>query len=547
MPNPNTIEYSSSTQSGAFLRKGNFYLGVTDQDYGPTEVTGFYNGVTFSSGYLTYIWDGTEIRYNLSNDDSSLINFLSGRANVQFSSLTASLLWSVTQSNLFVINKNYENIVTDGLVLNLDSSFLASYPRTGNTWYDVVTGSYSALLQNGSIYNQQSDGIIDLDGIDDRITISNFVIPNNFSMEFWMYIGITTGFIHYFMLNNLVFFGGVWVNPSLNNPFFWHTRSDTVYDLYSTVTPVINRFNNITITCEFTGTNYIKRIYMNGRFGGSQTVPGINLLNTPLTWYIAGSNAPNVPSKVQVFKMYNRPISDQEVLQNYQSTYTRFTGENIVTAGLVAHLDASLLQSFSTASNTWFNVSGTGSNATLINGPTYSSADGGSIFFDGLNDYANFVSSSTLGREWTMSAWFNCFTQSGGEGIFNVFSANSTEDFYGSGVYVSSLFGTKRSVGWYLDNNWRVTANNVWQVNTWTHLVATVQGRVHRYYVNGNLVLNYTSSGDPPVVLLGSIGRLHTSTRYFPGRISQYLAYNRALSQAEIIQNFNATKARYGL
>lgn len=115
------------------------------------------------------------------------------------------------------------------------------------------------------------------------------------------------------MLSSLVFYGGVWVNPSLNNPFFWHTRSDTTYDLYSTVTPVINRFNNITITCEFTGTNYIKRIYMNGRFGGSQTVPDINLLNTPLTWYIASSNAPNVSSKVQVFKMYNRPISGQEV------------------------------------------------------------------------------------------------------------------------------------------------------------------------------------------------------------------------------------------
>ena len=236
MPNPNTIKYSSSTQSGVFLRKGNFYLGVTDQDYGPSENTGYFNGVTFSSGYLSYLWDGSEIRYSLSSDDSSLISFLSGRSNIQFSSLTASLLWSVTQSNLFVLQKNYENIVTDGLVLNLDSSFLASYPRTGNTWYDVVTGSYSALLQNGSIYNQQSDGIIDLDGIDDRITISNFVIPNNFSMEFWMHIGITTGFIHYFMLSNLVFFGGVWVNPSLNNPFFWHTRSVTTYDLYSTVT-----------------------------------------------------------------------------------------------------------------------------------------------------------------------------------------------------------------------------------------------------------------------------------------------------------------------
>jgi hypothetical protein len=105
MPNPNVILYSTATQSGA-LRKGNFYLGVTDRDYGPSNLTGYYNGVTFSSGYLSYLWDGSEIRYNLSNNDSELISFLSSRANLSFSSLTQSLVWSITQSDIMVVEKD---------------------------------------------------------------------------------------------------------------------------------------------------------------------------------------------------------------------------------------------------------------------------------------------------------------------------------------------------------------------------------------------------------------------------------------------------------
>ena len=99
MPNPNTIRYSTATQSGA-LRKGNFYLGVTDRDYGPTNITGYYNGVTFSSGYLSYFWDGSEIRYNLASNDSQLTTFLSTQVGIQFSGLTSALLWSVTQSGI---------------------------------------------------------------------------------------------------------------------------------------------------------------------------------------------------------------------------------------------------------------------------------------------------------------------------------------------------------------------------------------------------------------------------------------------------------------
>lgn len=151
MPNPNTIRYSTATQSGA-LRKGNFYLGVTDRDYGPSNLTGYYNGVTFSSGYLSYFWDGSEIRYNLSSNDSQLTSFLSTRAGVDFSGLTSALLWSVTQSGIMVNNRVYENVVTDSLFLNYDASLFASYPLSGTTWYNL-NGSPNGLLTNGPTYS----------------------------------------------------------------------------------------------------------------------------------------------------------------------------------------------------------------------------------------------------------------------------------------------------------------------------------------------------------------------------------------------------------
>ena len=64
-----------------------------------------------------------------------------------------------------------------------------------------------------------------------------------------------------------------------------------------------------------------------------------------------------------------------------------FAGPEITESGLVLALDAGNLKSYPTTGTTWTDLSGRGNTGTLTNGPTYSSANGGSIVFDGVNDY----------------------------------------------------------------------------------------------------------------------------------------------------------------
>jgi hypothetical protein len=89
----------------------------------------------------------------------------------------------------------------------------------------------------------------------------------------------------------------------------------------------------------------------------------------------------------------------------------------IVTDGLVLALDAGNVKSYASGSTTWLDKSGGGNNGTLINGPTFSSANGGSVVFDGTNDNAllpiNFFSYPSL-TTFSISLWFKSSQSNGG-------------------------------------------------------------------------------------------------------------------------------------
>ena len=78
------------------------------------------------------------------------------------------------------------------------------------------------------------------------------------------------------------------------------------------------------------------------------------------------------------------------------SNPSRVANSTIVSSGLVLHLDAGNASSYPGSGTTWTDLSGSGNNGTLVNGPTYSSANGGSLSFDGVNDYVSVSNTSQL-------------------------------------------------------------------------------------------------------------------------------------------------------
>jgi hypothetical protein len=188
----NPIKYSTGTESLA-LKKGNFYIGTGDVGKGPTSSTGYYNGISPPSGgytiYLNKETGGPSI-YTASND-AQLISLTNSIAGQSYTTANECLVYFAGQTDKMVLNRNYEGIVTDGLILNVDAGFTPSYPKNGTTWYDVG-GTNNGTLTNGPTFNSDNGGSIIFDGVDDYATttkVPNLTIESmegNITYEYWV-------------------------------------------------------------------------------------------------------------------------------------------------------------------------------------------------------------------------------------------------------------------------------------------------------------------------------------------------------------------------
>ena len=135
---PNAIKYSTSAQTLA-LKKGNFFIGTGDVPKGPTSTTDYWNGITPPGGgytvYLNKASNGPSI-YTCVND-SELITLTNKIAGASYTTAAQCLSYYLTQSDKMCLNRDYESISTNGLVLDLDAGFSCSYPRNGTSWLDM--------------------------------------------------------------------------------------------------------------------------------------------------------------------------------------------------------------------------------------------------------------------------------------------------------------------------------------------------------------------------------------------------------------------------
>jgi len=228
------------------------------------------------------------------------------------------------------------------------------------------------------------------------------------------------------------------------------------------------------------------------------------------------------------------------------STPSRPVANPIITSGLVLHLDAGNTASYPGSGITWTDLSSSGNNGTLTNGPTYSSSNGGSIVFDGSNDIVSSFSTQISGTgSKSISSWIKLNTTSRG-GI----SGTRSLAEWGWGFTVNrSGVGT---LDFYDTRGSSLSAAAGLGTNIWYHVTVTYDdSRIVTLYVNGSQV---AISSTPFAALNAStfngvIGNEdeYTNPFYHPfrGSIAQVAIYNRALTAVEITNNFNADKARY--
>lgn len=207
----------------------------------------------------------------------------------------------------------------------------------------------------------------------------------------------------------------------------------------------------------------------------------------------------------------------------------------IVTDGLVLALDAANTKSYPGSGTTWTDLSGNSNTGTLVNGVAQNV---GFLSFDGVDDYVQLPITGTYTKI-SFDFW----------GFFDDATLSTTsrnESAFGDWNSLRVHFGTRWSVGmhWNVNSSWVQipTTNLRYGWNHYSLIYDTVSNQ-KLVYLNGILSSSETTNGS---MVLGDfkLGVATALGAYYRGNISNFKIYNRALTSAEVSQNYNAHNSR---
>ena len=220
-----------------------------------------------------------------------------------------------------------------------------------------------------------------------------------------------------------------------------------------------------------------------------------------------------------------------------------------VASAPVLYLDAGNSKSYPATGTTWTDLSGNGNHGTLVNGPTYDAGYGGSLVFDGVNDYADCGNSTIINfgvsQSFTVAYWVYSTAMAG----YEAHVAKSS----GNGWIPNLLWaGATPQLRWWLSSNVPVTYNSLKPyLNAWRYVAMSIDRSINTAHIfeDGVLVASASISSSLDVASNANLwigNDVYGSAA--SAKISAVQIYNRQLTTAaEVRQNFNAMRGRYGL
>jgi hypothetical protein len=433
------------------------------------------------------------------------------------------------------------NIITDGLVLRLDPANIKSYQSSGTIFKDLTTNLSDFTLVGTPTYN--TNGFFTFNGTNQyasRANTASLKPSTAISIEQWLNadnwnagtsasykcaLSCTQGggYSHNIWSGNFysyIYAGGKYLTPSasVSNFVGWHHFVTTFDGRYAKL--YID--GSLANTDDYGSANRTMTYASNSIFLGAEA----GASTTPEGYYWQG--------KIATTAIYNKALSDAEILQNFNNTKVRY---NIVQDGLVANLINP-----PSSGTTWTDASGNGNNATLNGSPTYTSSNGGgyttsstsyfSIPYNLPNTFTISVACSLNPSKFWATLWGN-ESWNAGKGYIAYLLSNSTMNL-GSSTGVASI---------------SVTGINT--VHIWDFVVNGTSYTVYRDGVSvGTGTFTAPSGGLSTTGLYfgarhGNDGSSYTDA--LPGTYFSMRVYNRALSADEINTNFTVLRGNYGL
>ena len=239
------------------------------------------------------------------------------------------------------------------------------------------------------------------------------------------------------------------------------------------------------------------------------------------------------------------PIDLNGNILDSTSITTATFNKSIVTNGILCHLDAGNKNSYTGTGVTWNDLSGNGNNFTL-NNITFNSGNGGYMVLNGTNGYAS-ISNLNLTSGFTLETWTYMSSTSGGFGLFGQGTYGT-----GTGLHIFYDTGSRGMIYGMYSNDNDYNENYRPSTGQWYNWVFTYDGSNYekRFYANGNLI----KPGSSVQTVYGGTGQFNIGAiyggpagAYANGRVGAIRIYNRPLHTAEILNNYYASKSRFGL
>jgi hypothetical protein len=216
---------------------------------------------------------------------------------------------------------------------------------------------------------------------------------------------------------------------------------------------------------------------------------------------------------------------------------------SVVTTGLQLYLDAGNASSYPGSGTTWTDLSSNSLTGTLTNGPTYSGTNGGSIVFDGTNDYVQCLGSLTV----TAATFVTWIKRNGSQGQYDGI-------LFSRGTNVTGMnFSSSNQLGYHWNNS---SSTYSWASGltipdaTWCMIAVSVTSTAATAYLcqtGGTTTATNTVGHSSSVINDIKLAQDDAGSRFFNGNIAIAQLYNIALSAGEVSQNFEADRARFGV
>ena len=510
-------KYSNTTEPYT-IKVNNMVFGSENVGYGPTSSTGFWNCIdTPASGYTIYYYSSgmTQPSIVIAHNDTEAIYWAKAYGGTNINTIGDALLYFRTYSNTAAFNINHPGIITDGLIINLDAGMIASYPRTGSTWYDLcgnepTTNLLTQPLSFSTNYTRESwSGTI----------TDNYALAPDGTMTATL-VSRTAGY--FYKRNTTV-------------PTFTILTGDT-----------------LTFSC------WVKK-----NDATDTANKGI------VIWCYNGSAVRSVSTQ---------PINNN-TWTRLSTTYTALSGETDFSfsfAGAQSYaFGGSILiwhpQVEKKSYTTSFVYGSRGiTNGTLVNGFSYDTTNYGNLIFDGISDYVTITPSYSHLSSSSIETviYVSSFQPSGITSIggYDVNNASTYSLSVAGMIYLdNSTHKINASVITQTQTYRVVTSSTIITTGKYYHIIFTkdtINGLMQLYInsisesSNTFDVATYSKWPSTGGVDVGSdiIKISHTlaantswDCKYLNGKIPIFRLYNRILSSTEVSQNYNAVKGRFGL